>query len=185
MNIGILEVEDSVDKFSLFIREGGFFPKKVEKKFQLNDVKGLIIAGRDALSFDDKGLRDEIVKKTLLGMPILGMCAGVISLAKNIEGKRDVSLGLMDITVRTNRIKKSTRFMADLTIPVLGEKPVKAIFNKSPYIVDAKPNVGILCTYVNKIVMARQGNFLVSSFYSNDSRVYSYFFRMVKDSVEL
>ncbi len=183
MNIGILEVEDSVDMFYLFIRESGFIPKRVGKALHLRDINGLIIAGSNSLLLDDEELKEEIIKKTISGMPIYALCAGITYLAKNIEGEKSFTLGLMDITVRTYKLKNNNKFLADLIIPVLGEKPVKAEFNNSPYIVDAKPNVGILATYVDNIVMARQGNFLVSSFYSTDRRICRYFFNMVKDSL--
>ena len=96
------------------------------------------------------------------------------------------ALGLMNITVDKKPGKQQDNFELTLIIPVLGDDPVKAEFTgNSPSITGVEPNVGILCSIEDNIVMARQGNYLASTFnpiIDDDLRVHEYFFKMVKDA---
>jgi 5'-phosphate synthase pdxT subunit len=135
----------------------------------------------------DYNLASEIRNLAKSGIPILGTCAGMILLAKEISDADAEPLGLMDITVRRNAFgRQRDSFEAELAIPSLGEKPFPGVFIRAPIIEQASSNVEIL-TRLNKatIVAARQGKLLVSAFHpelTSDLRFHKYFLDIVEDS---
>lgn len=190
MKIGVLALQGAFREHIQAIKRLGYEAIEIKKPEQLDMIDGLIIPGGESTTIGklliDFGLMDKLREKTDAGLPIFGTCAGLILLAKKIEDQEQPTLKLMDIEVKRNAFgRQRESFEAELDIPALGKDPVKAIFIRAPYIIKTEPNVGILCTYDDKIIMARQGNFLVSSFHpelTDDLRVHQYFINMVKDA---
>lgn len=162
----------------------------VRKPEEMADIDGLIIPGGESTTIGklmvDFKLDQAILKKTAKGMPVFGTCAGLIMLAKKVNGMKQFSLGLMDINVQRNGFGRQVdSFEADLAIDALGPKPFHAVFIRAPYVESVKPNVGILAEYKRKIVMVRQGNFLGAAFHpelTRDLRIHLYFKQMVEDA---
>lgn len=165
----------------------------VRKPEEIDGLDGLIIPGGESTTIGklmvDFKLNQAILKKTAQGMPIFGTCAGLIMLAKKVNGMKQFSLGLMDINVQRNGFGRQVdSFEADLVIDALGPKPFHAVFIRAPYVESVKPNVGILAEYEKKIVMVRQGNFLGAAFHpelTDDLRIHLYFKQMVEDSCSI
>ena len=117
--------------------------------------------------------------------PIMGTCAGLILLAREVEGPRQASLGLIDITAERNaygRQKESfeTEGEADLGE---GPRPIKMVFIRAPRIRRMGPDVTPLVMHRGECVMARQGSVLVAAFHpelTDDSTVHGYFGAMVR-----
>lgn len=163
----------------------------IKNAADLDKVQGIIIAGEESSEIEKyikkNKLMEKINKKIDKGIPIFGINAGMIILAKEIIDSKEFRLGLMDIKVQKEGfINKDKTFKKILKVLALGEDPFIAVFVKAPYIKDISPNVGILCQIEEgKIVFARQGNFLACSFFTeSDLRIYQYFLKMVKDSCE-
>ncbi len=89
----------------------------------------------------------------------------------------------MDISVRRNAFgPQRASFEQWLSIPALGEAPFQAVFIRAPLIISAGLEVEVLARVDGGIVMARQGNMLVSAFHPElvgDTRVHEYFLSMV------
>lgn len=118
------------------------------------------------------------------GKPIFGTCAGMILLAREIIGSDQYRLGLMDIAVHRNAFgRQIDSFSTPLNIPVLGEPDFPAIFIRAPVIEKTlSPHVEILCSFENKPILVRQGQFLVAAFHpelSHDLRIHQYFIQMI------
>jgi len=94
------------------------------------------------------------------------------------------SLGLMNIVVQRNAFgRQRESFEAEIEVPVLGNKAFRGVFIRAPYIVKAGQGVEILAFFEGKIVMAREGNRLVTAFHpelTEDPRVHQYFVEMTK-----
>ncbi|QGG48539.1 pyridoxal 5'-phosphate synthase glutaminase subunit PdxT [Heliorestis convoluta] len=158
---------------------------------QLGQVDGLIIPGGESTTIgklmDQFGLVDAVTERVRNGMPIWGTCAGMILLAKEIEGSDQLRLGLMDLKVRRNAFGRQVdSFEAPLQIEELGQEPFPAVFIRAPYIAEKSDNVSILATYQDKIVAVRQGCCLAAAFHPEltaDSRMHQYFLDMVNQSL--
>jgi len=118
------------------------------------------------------------------GKPLLGTCAGMILMAKDISTNEVKSLGLMDISVKRNAFgRQRDSFETDISIPALGEEPFPAVFIRAPYIEKYGDSVEVLARLNDgTAVAARQGNLLVSAFHpelTDDLRFHRYFLDMV------
>lgn len=191
MKIGVLALQGAFREHRMMIESLGQEVMEVRKVSELEQVDGLIVPGGESTTIGklmrEFKLDEEILKRADAGMPIYGTCAGLILLAKTVLGSDQFSLGLMDMEVRRNAFGRQVdSFETDLPIPVLGYKPFRAVFIRAPLIESIAPNVGILAQYNEKIVFARQGNFLASSFHpelTGDNRIHNYFLHMVKETL--
>lgn len=140
---------------------------------QLADWKekkdGLIIPGGESTTqlklLTDLGLLEPIRCDIEAGLPVYGTCAGLILLAKHVEGEDFPRLSTMDISVRRNVYGRQLGSFHT-------EAPMKGIdgnipmtFIRAPYINKVKGTVEALATVDGHIVAARQGGQLVTAFH--------------------
>ena len=191
MRIGVLAVQGAFVEHIATLHRLKVATVPVRLPSELRSLDGLIIPGGESTTISrlmlDYNLASEIRNLAKSGIPILGTCAGMILLAKEISDADAEPLGLMDITVRRNAFgRQRDSFETDLAIPALGEKPFPGVFIRAPIIEQASSNVEILAR-LNKatIVAARQGKLLVSAFHpelTSDLRFHKYFLDIVEDS---
>ncbi len=168
----------------------------VKKPDELDAVHGLIIPGGESTtliklmeSYDYWGALEAFVKS---GKPVMGTCAGLILLAREVLNPPQASLGCVDITVERNsygRQRESFEAMGQfdpegisLDSGEAGGHPVHMVFIRAPRILRLGPRVTQLATCGDDCVMARQDNVVVASFHpelSKDDSVHAYFARLV------
>jgi len=187
MKIGVLALQGSIEEHIFMLKKCGVEAVKVRLAEDLNDISGLIIPGGESTTLGKllktNNLGKEIIKKAKKGMAVYGTCAGAILLAKNIIGKKQLSLGLMDISIKRNYYgRQIDSFETDLGITGFGES-FKGIFIRAPVIDNFHNGAKVLSEFRNKPVLVEQGNLLVSTFHpelTNDKRIHEYFLRMVE-----
>lgn len=183
MRIGVLALQGAFVEHQKILELCGVESTQVRKPEQLEGISALVIPGGESTTMGklliEYNLFDPVVKLGREGLPIFGTCAGMIILARNIAGREQPRLGLMDISVKRNAFGRQVdSFEDDLEIPAIGEQPFRAIFIRAPYIIDAGNDVEVLARYNGKIVFARQGKFLAAAFHpelTGDLRVHRYF----------
>lgn len=191
--IGILALQGDVSEHIKSIEAMGHTALAVKYAKQLLAVDGLIIPGGESTTINrlsDNQARELFLlvrKRALSGdFPIYGTCMGTIMLAKNILGSDQESLALMDITVERNAYgPQKASFETTIPIKDLEGAPYQAVFIRAPAIKSADRHVEVLGTVDGKIVIARQGNFLASTFHpelTDDQRVHQLFIEMVQKS---
>src|SRR5207253_9551426 len=78
-------------------------------------------------------LVEPLQERARAGMPILGTCAGMIVLAREVEGG-EALFGLMDISVRRNAYGRQVEsFEADLDVRGIDHR-VGGVFIRAPWI---------------------------------------------------
>jgi 5'-phosphate synthase pdxT subunit len=91
----------------------------------------------------------------------------------------------MDITVERNAYGRQ-KDSFEVSLPIAGVAPdFPAVFIRAPYIVEVRGAGQVLAKYDNKIVAARDGQFLAAAFHpelTEDCRFHKYFLDMVKES---
>ncbi len=156
----------------------------------LEGVDGIIIPGGESTTIgkllQTTGLFERVKRLALNGTPVLGTCAGLITLAK--RGDEQVMhtgqplLELMDISVIRNAFgRQRESFEVDLEIPVLGREPFRCVFIRAPAIKEVWGDVQVLAGFQSKIVAAQQDNLLAVAFHPEltpDTRLHEYFLRM-------
>ncbi|WP_339322885.1 pyridoxal 5'-phosphate synthase glutaminase subunit PdxT [Paenibacillus sp. FSL W8-0194] len=187
MKIGVLALQGAVAEHIRSIELAGAEGVAIKKKEELQDIQGLIIPGGESTTIG-KLMRkydfiDAIREFSAAGKPIFGTCAGLIVLAKTIEGQEEAHLELMDITVARNAFgRQRESFETDLDVKGINE-PVRAVFIRAPLIRSVGDQVDVLSSYNGEIVAARQGHLLASSFHpelTDDYRLHQYFVDMVR-----
>jgi 5'-phosphate synthase pdxT subunit len=112
------------------------------------------------------------------GGALFGTCAGAILLARRIEGSRQASLGVLDITVARNAYgRQAESFESELDAPDLGG-PLRGLFIRAPRILQVGPGVEVLARLDGEPVLVRQGRVLAATFHpeiTGDARVHRLF----------
>lgn len=188
ITVGVLSLQGSVEEHMHMLSSiDGIIPREVKTLEALNEVDGLILPGGESTTISKLlrifGLLEPLKERILHGMPVWGTCAGMILLAKQIEGEQP-HLGVMDITVRRNAYgTQLDSFTTNAVIPEISKEEIPLVFIRAPWVEAAGENVNVLCKVQNHIVAARQGNMLVTSFHpelTEDLAVHRYFVGMIK-----
>ena len=115
------------------------------------------------------------------GMPVFGTCAGLILLAKSVDGGVPC-FATMDIAVRRNAYGRQLgSFYAEAECKDIGVIPMT--FIRAPYIERVSGDAEIMATVDCNIVAARQGNQLVTAFHPElceDLSIHRSFLEMIE-----
>jgi 5'-phosphate synthase pdxT subunit len=147
---------------------------------------GLVIPGGESTTFrtlmEGTGIEKAIRAVAGRGDPILGTCAGAILLARDVEGPRAASLGLLPMTVVRNaygrQLDSAVVRLTDLSRGVLGGESLEAVFIRAPRIAFVDPSVEILARRDGDPVLVRLGNVTAATFHpelTEDRRVIDVF----------
>jgi 5'-phosphate synthase pdxT subunit len=192
LKIGVLSLQGGVaEHLEVLNQIPDVFPLSVKKKEDFVDLDGLILPGGESTTlgklltiFD---LKDAIIDLAKRGLPIWGTCAGMILLAKEIDGE-DSHLNLMDISVKRNGYgNQLASFKTMKLIPKISDTEIPLVFIRAPYINQVTNDVEVLLELDNKIVAVEQDNLLATSFHpelAEDLRVHEYFINKVRKSIE-
>lgn len=189
MKVGVLALQGAVAEHIRSLESAGASGTAVKRTEQLGELDGLIIPGGESTTIGKLmrkyGFIEAIQDFSREGKPLFGTCAGLIVMAKEIEGGEEAHLGLMDIKVSRNAFgRQRESFETDLEVKGLAAK-LRAVFIRAPLITAVGPGVEVLSTYKDEIVTARQGHLLVSSFHpelTDDFSLHAYFVEMIKQT---
>ena len=106
IKIGVLELQGNFESHHKILKKLGYDSVGVKNSNDLECLDGLVLPGGESttmsLLIDSFNLRDSLLDFSK-NKPILGTCAGLILMAKNIENESKVNpLGILDITVDRN-----------------------------------------------------------------------------------
>jgi len=106
IKIGVLELQGNFESHHKILKKLGYDSVGVKNSSDLECLDGLVVPGGESttmsLLIDSFNLRDSLLDFSK-NKPILGTCAGLILMAKNIENESKVNpLGILDITVDRN-----------------------------------------------------------------------------------
>ena len=188
VKIGVLALQGAVREHIRSVEACGAEGIAIKKVEELREVDGLILPGGESTAMrrliDKYNFMDALKEFAAEGKPMFGTCAGLILLAKNLVGQES-HIGVMDITVERNSFGRQVdSFEADLAIKdVANDFP--AVFIRAPHIVEAGEEVEILSKHNDRIVAAREGQYLGCSFHpelTDNHDLTAYFVKMVKEA---
>lgn len=167
MKAGVLALQGDFREHAEMFSRAGATPVLVRTPEDLALVDVLAIPGGESTTIGrlarTHGLVEPIRERAARGMPIFGTCAGMIVMAREVEGGTPL-LSLMDITVRRNAYGRQVdSFEADLEVAGVG--PVRAVFIRAPVVERVGPDVKVLAEHGGHPVVVRQGNLLAASFH--------------------
>ena len=187
MAIGILSVQGAFLEHASMLDELGVEHFEIR---QLKDIDknmdGLILPGGESTVMRELIRESELFKPLYdmisSGMPVFGTCAGLLLLAKDVEGGKPC-FGTMEISAKRNAYGRQLgSFFSEANMNDIGKVPMT--FIRAPYIKSVGKDVEILARVDERIVAARQGNQLVTAFHpelSTDASVHKYFLNMIRN----
>ena len=201
LNIGILSIQgdvtENVSATKDALEELGISGNVTEVKTpeQISSLDGLIIPGGESTMIGQlslvNGSLKHIKEKIESGMPVFGICAGLILLSKNakdrVVGNTDQPLlDLLDVTVERNSFgRQRDSFEAKISLEPVNISSFNGVFIRAPSIADTGNDVEILSKFNEKIVAVKQGNILGTAFHpelTSDISLHKYFVNIVQQS---
>src|ERR1700688_2824831 len=136
--IGILAIQGDFAAHAAMLHSLGAETLEVRTVADLTECDALILPGGESTTqlqfLQEEGLYETIKKFAADGHAVFGTCAGAILLATDVEGPKQESLGLLDMTVLRNgygRQIASDVFSAKST---LKDEPLEMVFIRGPII---------------------------------------------------
>ncbi|WP_258085047.1 pyridoxal 5'-phosphate synthase glutaminase subunit PdxT [Thermococcus thermotolerans] len=157
----------------------------LRKPGQLEGVSAVIIPGGESTTISKlmvkNGLFEPIKKLGEEGLPIMGTCAGLIMLSKEVIGATPEQrfLGLLDVRVNRNAYGRQVdSFEAPINL-AFSDEPFPGVFIRAPRIVELlNDKVRPIAWFGDRVVGVEAGNVIGLEFHpelTEDTRVHEYF----------
>ncbi len=199
INIGILAVQGDVAEnilaTKMAIEDLGMegIVTEVKTPEQISDLDGLVIPGGEStvigtLSLVNGSLK-KIKEKIASGMPVFGICAGMILLSKKakdrVVGEMDQPLlDFLDVKIERNAFgRQKDSFESEISMDNIGISKFPGVFIRAPSIIETGKDVEVLSKFNEKIIAVKQGNILGTSFHpelTGDISIHKYFVSMIR-----
>ena len=185
MRVGILALQGAFAEHAATLDRLGAEHFEIRQRKDLDQAfDGLILPGGESTAIGkllhDLGLWEPLHQKIREGLPVFGTCAGLILLAKKVEGGVPC-FGTMDIAVKRNAYGRQLgSFYTEEEVNGIGKVPMT--FIRAPYIETVSGNAEVLAQVDGRIVAAKQENQLVTAFHpelSEDLSVHRYFLNLI------
>jgi 5'-phosphate synthase pdxT subunit len=168
--VGVLAYQGDVREHLAALEAAGAVPVEVRTLEELDTVDGLVVPGGESTVIGKLasryGLLEPLRERARAGLPVLGTCAGMIFLAREVEGPPQDLLGVLDVRVRRNAFgRQVASFEAEVDVKGIDGGPVAGAFNPAPWVAEAGPEVEVLAEVEGKVVAVRQGNLLATAFH--------------------
>jgi len=171
MRIGVLALQGAFAEHLDTLAAIGVDGVRVREPADLAEVSGLILPGGESTTMrkliDRWAMREPLLAFAASGRPVFGTCAGMIVLARDITGGEEPILPLLDVTVERNAFgRQLDSFETDVTVPLVGDRPVHALFIRAPIIERTGPDVDVLARLDDgRVIAVRERNILATSFH--------------------
>jgi 5'-phosphate synthase pdxT subunit len=202
LNIGVLgiqgDVVENIMVTKMAMDELGIegIVNEIKNPEQISDLDGLIIPGGEStvigtLSLVNGSLK-KIKEKIASGMPVFGICAGLILLSKKakdrVVGEMDQPLlDFLDVKIERNAFgRQRDSFESEISMEKIGIQKFQGVFIRAPSVIEAGRNVEVISKFNEKIVAVKQGKILGTSFHpelTDDLSLHKYFVNLVKEKL--
>ena len=155
---------------------------------EISKVDGLVIPGGESTTIGQlskfNGSLKILKEKIEQGMPVLGICAGMVLLSNNandkVVGKIDQPLlDILDIKLERNSFgRQRESFESDISLNSIGIPTFNGVFIRAPSISDVGSDVEILSKFNEKIVAVKKNNVIAVAFHpelTTDISLHKYF----------
>ena len=155
---------------------------------EISKVDGLVIPGGESTTIGQlskfNGSLKILKEKIEEGMPVLGICAGMVLLSNNandkVVGKIDQPLlNILDIKLERNSFgRQRESFESDISLDSIGIPKFNGVFIRAPSISDVGSDVEILSKFNEKIIAVKKNNVIGVAFHpelTTDISLHKYF----------
>lgn len=187
MKIGILAVQGAFLEHEKMLDALGISYVELRKAEDLDSsYDGLILPGGESTVqgklLRELGMFDTIQSQILSGMPVLATCAGMILLAKELDGDSTTHLATLPVCVRRNAYGRQLgSFHTKAVLDGIGEIPMT--FIRAPFVKSTEDGVKVLATVDDHIVAVQYKNQIALSFHpelDDDLQLHNYFLSLIQ-----
>jgi 5'-phosphate synthase pdxT subunit len=189
--VGVLALQGDFEAHTRALAARGLSTVEVRTSGDLVGVRGLVLPGGESTAMltlmEGSDLRERLSELVRGAVPVLATCAGVILLAREVQGPAQPSLGLLDAVVERNaygRQIESTVVPLEVCEPgELGARELEGVFIRAPKVREVGRGVRVLARRGDDPVLVRQGSLLAATFHpelSATSPVIDLFVREVR-----
>lgn len=173
MKIGVLALQGDVAAHRHVLEACGAEVVPVRAPADLENIRGLIIPGGESTVMsrlcDRYELWQPLHEKITTGMGVLGTCAGLIFMAREISGATknftQKTLGILDVAVARNAYgAQLDSFETDIEMP-MWHTTVRAVFIRAPRIEKVGKGIEVLARHNEEPVAVRQGKHMALAFH--------------------
>lgn len=189
LRVGVLALQGDVPEHLFALRPilptGGL--QAVRSVADLTRVDALFLPGGESTTIarllQGSGLWDPLSRRIRSGLPVLGTCAGLILLARELApgpaGKDPPTLGALDVRVRRNDYgAQRESFEGPVRIEGLGGPPFPGVFIRAPRILAVGAGATPFAWRDEEVVGVRSGTVWATTFHpelSGDLRLHRQF----------
>ncbi|MCE2614726.1 MAG: pyridoxal 5'-phosphate synthase glutaminase subunit PdxT [Nitrosopumilus sp. (ex Thoosa mismalolli)] len=201
LNVGILSIQGDVQENILSTQaaldELGIDGNVIDVKTpeDVMNLDGLILPGGESTTIGQMSLVNGSMKilkeKIENGMPVLGICAGMIMLSKTandrVVGKTNQPLlDILDIKLERNSFgRQRESFEADVSMDSIHIPNFNGVFIRAPSVSDVGSDVEVLSKFNGRIVAIKKDNVIGTAFHpelTEDTSLHKYFLNLVNSS---
>lgn len=201
LNVGILSIQGDVQENILSTQaaldelgiDGSIIDVKTPE--DVANLDGLILPGGESTTIGQMSLVNGSMKtlkeKIEDGMPVLGICAGMIMLSKTandrVVGKTNQPLlDILDIKLERNSFgRQRESFEADVSMEPINIPNFNGVFIRAPSVSDVGSGVEVLSKFNDRIVAIKKDNVIGTAFHpelTEDTSLHKYFLNLVNSS---
>ena len=185
--VGVLALQGDVREHLAILDTLGATGRPLRVPEDADGIDALVLPGGESTTMSlllrSSGLGERVGELVSGGLPVLGTCAGMILLSKDVlDGRPDqLSFGAIDLAVRRNGFgRQVASFETELDVKGLDE-PMHAVFIRAPLVERAGPAVDVLAEVDlpgeggRRPVVCAERNVLVAAFHpelAGDTRLH-------------
>ena len=173
ITVGLLALQGDFAAHLKIFEGLGAQTRLVRTPRDLEDIDGIAIPGGESTVMsrlsERYGLFDPLRTRILEGLPAFGTCAGLIFLAKHIEGAsqtfQQTTLGVLDCSVARNAYgAQRESFQTQVELAAV-DAFVPATFIRAPRITAIAENIEVLASWEGSPVVVRQEKIVACAFH--------------------
>jgi len=190
MKIAVLALQGAFIEHKQKLEAMGISCMEIRQKADLEQhFDGLVLPGGES-TVQGKLLREldllePLRERIAAGMPVMGTCAGLILLAKQIEKETGTHMATLPITVSRNAYGRQLgSFYTEARFADYEQVPMT--FIRAPYVSEVSRDVSVLAKVDERIVAVRFKNQLGIAFHPEltaSQTVHEYFLSMIQKTV--
>lgn len=187
--VGILALQGAYQKHVESLTRLGVTSRLIRQPAELDDCQGLIIPGGESttisLLIQEYGFYEPI-RSFARDNAVMGVCAGMIMMASEVDDQRVIPLKLLPFKALRNYYGRQVKsFSAEIKLG-FDSNTFNAPFIRAPGIEILSPELEVLATLENEVVMTGSGKHVALSFHPEltaDTRIHEYWLKQfIQDS---
>ena len=178
--IGVLALQGAYQKHVESLNRLGVDSRLIRKAAELEACDALILPGGESttisLLLQEYGLFEPI-KFFAQNHPVMGVCAGMIMMAEEVDDERVTPLALMPFKAQRNFYGRQVHSFTDEIKLHFDDRTFQAPFIRAPGIKNLSAEIDVLATHKDETVMIGLGKHIALSFHpelTNDTRIHEY-----------